>query len=168
MSDFHIVVQDDVVIYVNDDAVSEAELFIRQGTNVIWENNSSQPISIYSGVTTYDQFQLDPDLGLYGNIFSSSTLQPGERFAYKFTSVRNYGWFAYPDILVGTVIVTKNRISSRDEFILLESDGLESPFSSRVMRVDAWGNPVWSFGESYLVKPRDARPLLNDRVLIST
>jgi len=107
-------------------------------------------------------------LNLYGDVFKSGVLQPGERFAYKFVMVGEYDWFVYPGILTGRVSVTRNRISSMDQFIVLESDGLESPFSSRVIKVDAWGNILWSFGESYLVKPRDARPLINDGVIIST
>jgi len=165
--DFHIVSQDNVTISIRDDAISESEVFIRQGTLIIWENNSASPVSIYSGSTTASTFALDPDLNLYGDIFQSPVLQPGERFSYKFTSVGGYGWFVYSSILTGTINVTKNRISSRDQFIILESDGLESPFSSRIIRVDCYGNILWSFGNSYLVKPRDARPMLNG-VLIST
>jgi len=165
--DFHIVSQDNVTISIRDDAISESEVFIRQGTLIIWENNSASPVSIYSGSTTASTFALDPDLNLYGDIFQSPVLQPGERFSYKFISVGEFNWFVYPDILTGTINVTKNRISSRDQFIILENDGLESPFSSRAIRVDAWGNILWSFGNSYLVKPRDARPMLNG-VLIST
>lgn len=168
ISDFHIILQDFVTITINDDAITDSDIFIRQGTTVVWENNSSKPVSIHSGTTNYDSFQLDPDLNLYGDVFSSPSLQPGERFSYEFTSTGDSNWFVYPDILTGIIKVTVNRISSRDEFIVLEGDGLESPFSSRVIRVDSWGNVVWSFGEGYLVKPRDARPLLDDKVLIST
>jgi len=168
ISDFHIILQDDKNISVGNDAISDSNVFIRQGSEVIWENNSVSPISIYSGTTTYDQFQLDPDLNLYGSIFKSSLLQPGERYTYKFVTVGEFDWFVYPGILTGRVNVTKNRISNTDNFIILENDGLDSPFSSRVIKVDAYGNVLWSFGESYLVKPRDARPLLNDGVIIST
>jgi hypothetical protein len=45
---------------------------------------------------------------------------------------------------------------------------LETPFSSRVIRVDSYGNIIWTFGNNYLVKPRDARPLLDNKILIST
>jgi plastocyanin len=166
--DFHIVTQQDVVIEIRDDVVSPAELFIRQGTNVIWENNSSKPISIYSGKTDLLTFNLDPDLTLYGSEFYSGTLQPGERYSYKFVTVGGYNYFAYPDILVGEINVTTNRISSRDQFVVLESDSLSSPFSSRVIKVDSYGNVLWSFGEAFLCLPRDARPLLNGGVLIST
>ena len=167
--DFHIILQDNVTISINDDAISESEVFIRQGTLVIWENNSASPVSIYSGTTTYDEFQLDQDLNLYGDVFESEVLQPGERYSYKFVECSEVNWFVYPEILTGSITVTKNRISSRDQFIVLESDNLESPFTSRVIKVDSYGNVLWSFGEGgYLVKPRDARVLLNDGVLIST
>lgn len=168
ISDFHIILQDNVTIDIYDDRISDSEVFIRQGSLVIWENKSSSPVSIYSGTTTADEFELDPDLNLYGNVFYSSTLQPGERYSYKFVSVGEIDYFVYPGILTGKVTVTRNRISSMDRFVILENDGLESPFSSRVIKVDAWGNILWSFGESYLVKPRDARPVLNGGVIIST
>lgn len=166
--DFHIVSKDEVVIGVYDDAIVGSATFIRQGSLVIWENNSASPISIYSGTTTPTTFNLDPDLGLYGDIFYSQVLNPGDRYAFKFVTVGDFDWFVYPTILLGSVSVTRNRISTSDQFIILESDGLDSPFSSRVIRVDSWGNVVWSFGEGYLVKPRDARPLINGGVIIST
>jgi len=166
--DFHIVRQDEIVVSVRDDAIDPTDLFIRQNSIVVWENNSVSPISIYSGTTTYSQFQADPDLNLYGDIFKSPVLEPGERFSHKFVSVGEVNWFVYPGILTGKITVTRHRVSSRDKYIILESDGLDSPFSSRVIKVDSWGNVVWSFGESYLVKPRDARPLLNNGVIIST
>ncbi|GAF98952.1 unnamed protein product, partial [marine sediment metagenome] len=146
----------------------ETDTFIRQGALIIWENNSASPVSIYSGTTTYAQFQADPDLNLYGNVFNSETLEPGERYSYKFVSVGEFNWFVYPGILTGKITVTRERISSRDQYVVLENDGLESPFSSRVMKLDSWGNTLWTFGEGYLVKPRDARPLLNNGVIIST
>jgi hypothetical protein len=168
VSDFHLVIQDPIVITVYDDAVRDSNLFVRQGTSVIWENKSAQPVYIYSGTTTYEQFYADPDLNLYGDDFKSGILYPGDRFIYKFNTSKEYDWFVYPGILTGTVSVTRNRISNRDEYIILENDRFASPFTSRVIRVDAWGNVVWSFGESYLVKPKDARPLLNGGVIIST
>ncbi len=169
VSDFHIILQDNVTISVGDDAIDSTDVFIRQNSIVIWENNSASPISIYSGTTTYDQFQADPDLNLYGDIFSSGVLEPGERYSYKFVSVGEVNYFTYPGILTGKITVTRNRVSSRDQYIVLENDGLDSPFSSRVIRVDSWGNILWSFGDGgYLVKPRDARPLLNNGVIVST
>jgi len=167
ISDFHIVLQSDVTVLVNDSSIDEADVFIRQNSIIIWENNSASPIKVLSGTTDFDTFQQDPDLTLYGDIFQSPVLQPGERYSFKFVNVGEFNYFTYPDILTGSVTVTRNRLSSRDKFIILESDSLESPFSSRVIKVDSYGGILWSFGEGYLVKPRDARPTLNG-VIIST
>jgi len=165
---FHRCDEDEVIIKVRDDILSPTDVFIRQGKTIVWENNSASPISIYSGTTTYDIFQQDPDLSLYGEVFTSPVLQPGERYSFKFVNVSEINYFTYPDILTASINVTRNRISSRDQFIILESDNLSSPFSSRVVKVDSWGGIVWSFGEGgYLVKPRDARPTRNG-VIIST
>jgi len=166
--DFHLNIQDERRISINDGSVSEALSYVRQGMNVIWTNDSSSPVSVYSGSTTYTLFTLNPNLNLYGEVFSSSVLQPGESYTFKFEEEGAYPWFVYPSILTATIQVNKQRLSSQDEYLILESDGLESPFSSRLIKVDSWGNVIWSFGEGYLVKPRDARPMLNNRVLIST
>jgi len=165
---FRLIPRENVTVSVRDDAIDQSEIFIRQGSLVIWENNSASPISVYSGTTTYDQFYLDPDLNLYGNEFQSVVINAGESWSWKFTSVGTFNYFVYPSILIGKITVTKNRISIRDQFFILENDGLESPFSSRVIKVDGYGNILWNFGDGYLVKPRDARPLLNDNVIIST
>ena len=168
VSDFHIILQDNVAIDIYDDRISDSDVFIRQGSLVIWENKSASPVSVYSGTTTAALFELDPDLNLYGSVFKSETLQPGERYSYKFVSVGEVDWFVYPGILTGKVTVTRNRISSRDQYVVLESDGLNSPFSSRVVKLNSYGDVLWSFGSGYLVKPRDARPLLSGGVVIST
>jgi len=165
---FRLIPRENVTVSIRDDAISETDIFIRQGTLVTWENTSASPVSIYSGTTTYDQFQADPDLSLYGSVFQSGVLQPGDTYSYKFVSVNEHNWFVYPGILTGKVMVTRERLSSKDTYLVAESDGFNAPFSSRVMKLDSWGNVLWSFGESYLVKPRDARPLLNNGVIIST
>ena len=65
-------------------------------------------------------------------------------------------------------IVSNNSVSHIvDEFVIVECDGLESPFTGRVIKVDFWGNIVESFGEGYLVKPRDARIMQNNKILVS-
>jgi len=168
ISDFHLVNQDDITISITDGQISETNLFARTGSTIIWENNSSSDVNVVSGYTTFDIFESDPDLALYGSTFNSGTLQPGEIYTFKFATEGSFDWFIYPSILTAKITVTTRRLSDRDQYIILENDGLESPFSSRVIKVDSWGNVVWSFGESYLVKPRDARPLLNNGVLIST
>lgn len=168
VSDFHLDDQEERVVSINDGSISEGVTYIREGMDLTWTNNSSSPISIYSGSTTYTLFNLNPNLNLYGSEFKSPTLQPGESYTFKFNEEGNFPWFVYPSILTGEIKVNKHRLSSQDNYIILESDGLDSPFSSRVIKVDSWGNTLWSFGEGYLVKPRDARPMLNNKVLIST
>ena len=167
LPDAHMVLQDNVTISIGNDAISESSTIIRQGANVIWINNSSAPVTVYSGTTTYDQFNLDPDLNLYGSVFKSQILDIGERFTYKFVDTGNFDWFCYPSILTGRITVTQNRISNRDNYLILENDGLSSAFSSRLIKVDSWGNVLWAL-ESYLVQPRDVRPLLNGNAIIST
>jgi hypothetical protein len=166
--DFHIVPQEERVIDIFDDSISESSVYIRRGTTIVWRNSSSSPITIYSGSTNYDLFQQDPDLNLYGNNFTSSVINPGDSYSFNFITGGEFDWFTYPDILTGEIVVTNQRISSRDLYYLLESDGLESPFTSRLIKVDSWGNLLFSFGEGLIVKPRDVRPMLNGNVLLST
>ena len=168
VTDFQIVPRDAVTINIYDDSVSPQTTFIRQGTTVTWVNNSSSPVSVYSGTTTYDTFQEDPDLTNYGSVFYSPTLASGESYSFRFTSYGDFNWFVYPGIITAQVSVTQYRISSMDQYYVLESDGRESPFSSRLIKIDSWGNVLWAFGESFIVKPRDVRPMLNNKVLIST
>ena len=165
--DFHIVPQEKRVIDIYDDSISEDNVFVRRGTTITWRNSSSAPVTIYSGTTSYELFQQDPDLNLYGSIFTSPVLDPGEMYSYEFIDDGEFDWFVYPDILTGQVNVTRQRLSSRDLYYILESDGEESPFTSRLVKVDSWGNVLWSFGEGYLVKPRDVRPMLSGNILLS-
>jgi hypothetical protein len=165
--DFHLINQDNVEIRVKNDSIDESSIIVRNGTNVVWINDSSAPITIVSGTTSYEAFNLDPDLNLYGDLFKSQVLDIGERFSYKFISNGNTNYFCYPSILTGSIITTKNRVSDRDQYLITESD-LDGPFSSRIIKVDSWGNVLMSFGEGYLVKPRDCRPLLNGSIIIST
>jgi hypothetical protein len=167
VSDCHIIPQDDIVLEISDMGVSDNNLFIRTGQSVIWENNSSSNISIYSGTTNYNLFYQNPNLALYGDKFRSVSLAPGEKYSVKFNSPDKINWFAYPTIITGRITVTEQRLSDRDQYLILENDMLETPFSSRVIR-DSYGNIIWTFGNNYLVKPRDARPLLDNKILIST
>ena len=59
-------------------------------------------------------------------------------------------------------------LQTTDTFLICENDGLGVPFSSRVIKVDYEKNILWSFGECYLISPRNAKPLLNGNVIIST
>ncbi len=166
--DFHLNVQEMREISIYDGSVSSGFAYLKQGMNLIWKNESSIPVSIYSGYTTYDLFNLNPNLNLYGDTFKSPVLQPGESYSFKFNNEGEYPWFVYPSIIAGKIKVTEQRLSVQDEYYILESDGLDSPFSSRLIKVDAWGNVVFEWGAGFLVKPRDVRPMLNDKLLIST
>jgi len=166
--DFHLNKQDEREISIYDGSVSSGLTYLKQGMNLIWKNESSIPVSIYSGYTTYDLFNLNPNLNLYGDTFKSPVLQPGESYSFKFNNEGEYPWFVYPSIITGEIKVTEQRLSVQDEYYILESDGLDSPFSSRLIKVDAWGNVVFEWGSGFLVKPRDVRPMLNNKVVIST
>jgi len=168
ISDFHLSIQDNIVINIYDGYIDINDLTIRSGSSVTWVNKSSIPISIWSGQTTYANFNANPDFNLYGDDFSSNMLQVGESFTFKFYSSSMYYWFAYPSILTGVITSVPQRITDRDQYIILENDGLDCPFSSRVIKSDSYGNILWNFGQGYLCKPRDARPLINGNVLIST
>lgn len=168
VTSFHLAKTNIQDVYIRDDSVEDNLFSIRQNTTIKWNNVSSKPVSVYSGSTDYDTFQLNPDLSIYGTEFKSTIIQPGESWSYKFVTAGEYDWFIYPDILSGKIIVSKPEMNADDEFYIVENDSLLSPQSSRVIRVDSWGNVVWSFGESYLTKPRRAMPMFNNNVLIST
>ena len=155
-------------IEIYDDKISNKNIYIKEGSNLIWQNKSSQPIFIYSGNTSFEDFQLNPNLEAHGKEFKSEILNPGETFSHVFSSLGEFNWFVYPDIFTGTINVTKFRILNSDNYYILESDGLESPFSSRIIKIDSSGSIEWTFGEGYMVKPRDIRPLSNNKLLIST
>jgi plastocyanin len=160
--------QDDKKIYVYDSSIVDSTLYVRQGSTVIWENKSASQFSIYSGATTYEEFTADPDLTLYGDDFESGIIDTNETYSLRFDNMGEYDWFVYPSILTGKVIVTDYRLSGFDKYYILENDGLESPFTSRLIKVNSFGNVLWSFGEGYLIKPRDIRSLLTGQIIIST
>ena len=168
VTSFDIIPVQTKVIEVCDDAIRNSFVDIRQGETIQWVNNSSKPITVYSGKTSYDQFNLTKDLSVYGSEFTSPVLNPGETYSYKFVTVGSEDYFIYPDILVGRVTITRGRLNSDDEFIIAENDGFITPFSSRVIRVDSWGNILKSIGEGYMCNPRLAQPLINGNVLVST
>jgi hypothetical protein len=166
--DFHLVDQGEISITVTGATSSSSTTTVKRGETVIWRNGGVSPIRILSGATTPAQFNADPDLSLYGSDFDSGELLPGEQFAHTFGNIGDYNWFSYPDIAVGEVAVSEARISGRDKYLLLENDTSGFLFGSRVIKVDAWGNVIWSFGEGYLANPKDARPMQDEAVIIST
>lgn len=154
-------------IVISDGMIQNSPLFIRQGETVKWTNNSSIPVRIYSGFTDYNSFYANSDLSMFGSDFQSPILQSGEEWSKTFGSITTEYWFVYPTILTGKIIITEKEVNYNDQFIILENDGLNVPFSSRLIIVDYNGNVKKSFGESYLTSPKDAKSLTNG-ILIST
>lgn len=172
VSDFHLAMQDDILINVSNSSIDITDLSIREGMVVTWVNNSDDIIQIYSGTTSTALFNQNPDLNLYGDKFYSSNVAVGNSYSVTFNSTDVIDWFVYPLIetseMMGQITITSHRLSDRDQYYILENDMMESPFTSRVIKVDSYGNLLFSFGEGYLVKPRDIRSLSNSRVIIST
>jgi len=168
VSDFQIVEQTERSISVQDTTCSPDEIYVKTGMKVVWRNSSSVQIQIYSGTVTPAEFAADPDLTLYGDDFFSKELQPGEEFVFQFDNVGDFGWFAHPNIVTGSVRVSAARISSEDQYLIVEKDAEPTIYGARVIRVDAWGNVVWSFGKGILYDPKDVRALVNDAVMISS
>lgn len=156
-------------ISVGQTMASPHELLVEQGATVIWKNDSMIPVTIYSGTTTPEQFASDPDLELFGDDFISQELLPGEGFSYTFYNLGTFNWFAYPTIVTGTVHVSSSGVSPADQYMLVENDGLESAFGNRVIKIDSWGNVIWSYGEGFLVDPKDVRGVPGgSSIIIST
>lgn len=151
-------------IYVRDDAPSSSEVFTRQNSTITWKNSSASPISIISGVADKDNF--DKTLSIYGKTFNSGKLNPGETFSYAFTEVRDYPWFVYPCFFGGNIHVTRDYTTTFDEFVIMESDDLISPFTTRIVKLDSWGNVLWSFGEAYMTKNKVLQVLRDNKILI--
>ena len=167
VSDFHVAKESNRNIQVYDGNISETDVSVNQGVSVTWVNNTIAPILIYSGATDYDSFYIDPDLSNYGQDFNSDTINVGDSFTFEFDTISDYSWFVYPSILTGKVSVYEKELTTQDQFIIVENDNLDAPMGSRIIKVDTKGNVVWTFGESYLIKPKDARPLINGNIKIS-
>jgi hypothetical protein len=166
--DCYVTPSEDILnISLTDGATSHGTHDVVLGTVVVWTNNRSSSTSVYSGTTTSTAFQEDPNLENYGSNFQSATLAVGERFAYIFGIEGEYGWFEYPSIITGSISAHKNRVDSRSRFTILESDGLESPHTGRIVIVDAWGKEKWSWGTNLLVKPTSVQGLVNSKILVS-
>ena len=165
--DAHICSEADVVIDVSDSSATNNDINIYLNQFVIWTNNSSEPLYIYSG-DIGDKTAEGINLNSYGDIFTSPELFTQDRFAHKFAVENEYLWFSYPNLVKGTITVSKVRANTSSQFLILERDNLESPYSGRVVKVDSWGNILVTFGEGYLVKSSDAVPLLDNKILIST
>ena len=165
--DFQLATSGTHTIKVTDSSCDNPNMYIRSGEIVSWENKSSVPIRIISGTTTPTIFAVDPDLTLYGDEFASEEIQPGGLFARKFDDGGNFGWFAYPRIVTGSVGVSQGGVSQSDEYLIVEKDYIPSIGSGRVSRIDSWGKILWTFGSGILYDPRDARRLAGDSIIIS-
>ena len=175
VTDFHLAIQDDVLINVSNvsnTAIDLTTLAIREGTTVTWVNDSNENIIICSGTTNTALFNQNPDLNLYGDKFISSNVAAGNSYSVTFYSTDVVDWFVYPGIMTaemtGQITITSHRLSNTDQYFILENDMMDSPFTSRVIRTDSYGKIIYEFGAGYLVRPRDVRPLLNNKVMIST
>tara|TARA_R110000824_G_scaffold148242_3_gene317913 strand:+ start:94870 stop:95826 length:957 start_codon:yes stop_codon:yes gene_type:complete len=159
------IAQEDFTINISE--VSNDQIFnIKQGTNVVWKNDTLSTVSVYSGETTLDDFNEDPDLNKFGDVFAIEILA-GERKSFKLESLGEQPWFIYPDITTAKFIVSINRLSDDTEFYILESDGLKSSYTSQVIKVDKWGNKIWEHGQGELTNPKSIN-VLNGRVVIGT
>lgn len=168
VSDFQLVSKKDTIISVSDASCDLPSVYIRTGETAIWTNTSSIPITIVSGTTTKALWNADQDLTLYGDEFQSNELQPGEQYAHTFSDGGDFGWFSYPNIVIGTIGVSPAGVSQADEYLIVEKDPVPSISSGRVSRVDSWGTIQWTFGEGILYDPKDIRLLDGDSIIIST
>lgn len=170
VSDFHFLSTTETIITVGNGTISPETISVREGTSVIWKNESNVSIQILSGKITPEQFLTDPDLTLYGDEFSSGNINVGQEYSFKFENLGSYYWFSYDgqSIQTGLVHVSRGRISTTDEYLVVENDASSSLFGSRVIKINAWGDVVWSFGEDWLHKPKDARGAPDGSILIST
>jgi hypothetical protein len=158
----------DINILVNDGTITLSDIVIGNNDYVTWVNNSSSDITIYSGDVDESSFDSSFDINQYGKYFKSEILHSGEVYTYKFEMEGKFGWFSYPVVNIGKVISSKCKISPLDYFIITEGDGNDSAFTNRVIKVNCYGDSKWTYGEGYLVKPRDARPIINNKIIIST
>jgi hypothetical protein len=157
------------IVDVGQSVAEPSELVVERDATIIWKNTSMIPITIYSGTTTSEQFAADPDLELFGDDFISQELQPGEGFSYTFYNLGTFNWFAYPTIVTGMVHVSASGVSPTDQYMIVENDGSESAFGNRVIKIDSWGNVIWSYGEGFLVNPKDVRTVPGgSSIIIST
>lgn len=167
---------ENVKIKIYDDKVVPNEIFIRNGTTITWENHSSDAVTVYSGNTNTSSFNLDPDLTLYGDDFSSDELSAytggaPDTYSFKFSNTGNFSFFIHPSIVnenvTGKISVQFNNPTNQSDFLLVEADAGSSIYGNRVILIDTWGNIKWNFGEGMLYNPKDARVGSNGTYLIS-
>jgi len=168
VSDFSRVPMDTVGLEVDEQEISQNNFYVRRDSPVTWTNNSAQNIRILSGATTSTQFAADPDLTLFGQEFDSGILAPGESYTFRFINNGVFHYFAWPFIYTGSILATESPVSPQDKFIIVENDPTGSSYTSRIARIDAWGNVEWSFGETFFRSVKDAKPVSSTEVVVTT
>jgi hypothetical protein len=163
--DAHMVLKDQITIKINNSNYVSDDVVVNKGQMAIWENNMNFPIVIYSGDISGVDVNVNFDIDSYGDTFKSIVLNEGERWSFTFNNEGEMPWFSYPNIYSGKIIVSDYKISSANQYILIESDSLESPFTSSAIKIDCWGNILWKLDN--LVNPKDVRSLLDNKTLIS-
>ena len=167
ISDFNRVPDVENAITIDESGLSVSTSYIRRDLIVTWRNDTSETIRILSGATTYNQFYADPDFNFFGSEFDSGDILPGEYFTHRFINLGTYNYFVYPYIFTGKISVVETSITPNDQFVLAENDPSRSSYLNRVIKIDAWGNIIWSFGESFTATIKDAKPTANDEVIIT-
>ena len=168
ISDFNRIPMDTIGLDVDEQAVSQQDFYVRRDSPVTWTNTSAQNIRILSGATTLTQFEADPDLTLFGQEFDSGIIAPGESYTFRFINNGVFYYFVWPFIHTGSILVTESPVSPQDKFIIVENDPTGSSYTSRIARIDAWGNVEWSFGETFFRAIKDAKPISATEVVVTT
>lgn len=140
--------------------------YLRRDNIYTWYNATNDTIRIVSGVTTYSQFYADPDFDLFGSVFDSGDIAPGEYYQFRFLNNGTFYYFVYPFIYAGRVIVSETSITPNDTFIIAENDPVGSSHLNRILKVDAWGNVQWAFGQGFTSRIKNARPTSATEIVI--
>jgi hypothetical protein len=167
VSDFNRIPDPSAVINVNTASLASIEDYLRRDSVVTWYNNTNDTVRILSGTTTSAQFDLDPDFDLFGDEFDSEEILPGEFFSHRFINFGTFNYFVHPFIHVGKIHVINTSITPDDNFIIAENDPSGSSYLNRVIKIDAWGNIVWSFGESFVSTIKGAKPTSSGEIIIT-
>ena len=150
-----------------DSGIANDSVYIRRDMSVTWYNNTNETIRILSGATDYDQFYLDPDFNLFGSEFDSGDILPGQYYSFRFLNLGTFDYFVYPFIYTGQVYALETSVTPNDTFVIVENDPNGSSYLNRVAKVDAWGNIIWSFGDSFASLIKDARPVSSTEIVLT-
>lgn len=148
-------------------AISPADVNVRLGQELIWKNSTSSEIGIYSGnVDPTDKIDLI-DLKQHQSPFYIPSIGAGEKYGKVFYEVGKLQYFLYPSLTNGTIYVHQGWTDLSSSFYILETDGKDSLFGSRLVQVDVYGNTLWTFGDGYMLSPKEVQALLEDKALLS-